>query len=207
MPYTPDATDVAQPANTGVAASTAAAEFRALKTYIRDVILADLNTKREQGDYLFAGPASFLDQVAISTTCQTANGFNVTASGGFQAAGYIGVGLKVGSFMSVGWDTVGASVTQTGDLNTAVTIDANTGNILCFGSGTSDTHYAFVVNNPKVNANDLIVVNQIAGVVKQFDVSVTNVAAGQFTISLYCKPGFGGSGFNATLGFAILSRS
>lgn len=34
MPYTPSATDTSQPADTGVLASTAAAEFRTLKTYL-----------------------------------------------------------------------------------------------------------------------------------------------------------------------------
>lgn len=34
MPYTPDATDVAAPTDTGIAATTAAAEFRAIKAYL-----------------------------------------------------------------------------------------------------------------------------------------------------------------------------
>ena len=34
MPYTPSATDVTNPTDTGIKASTAPAEFRAVKTYL-----------------------------------------------------------------------------------------------------------------------------------------------------------------------------
>lgn len=39
MPYTPDVTDVTNPTDSTVKAATAAAEFRAIKLYIRDVLL------------------------------------------------------------------------------------------------------------------------------------------------------------------------
>ena len=45
MSYTPDATEVTQPADTGVLAATAAAEFRTLKVYLHDVILAAIALK------------------------------------------------------------------------------------------------------------------------------------------------------------------
>lgn len=38
MPYTPDPTNVSQPADTGVPPSTAAAEFRALKVYLASIV-------------------------------------------------------------------------------------------------------------------------------------------------------------------------
>ncbi len=45
MPYTPDPTDPLNPPDSGVSASTAAAEFRALKDYIADVVLAAIAAK------------------------------------------------------------------------------------------------------------------------------------------------------------------
>lgn len=45
MPYVPSATDVTQPADAGVPGSTAPSEFRTLKLYIRDVILAGITGK------------------------------------------------------------------------------------------------------------------------------------------------------------------
>lgn len=45
MPYTPDATDVTNPIEGTVKAVTAAAEFRTIKLYMRDVLLAGLALK------------------------------------------------------------------------------------------------------------------------------------------------------------------
>lgn len=45
MSYTPDATDTAAPADAGVLAATAAAEFRAIKAYMASVLLAGLALK------------------------------------------------------------------------------------------------------------------------------------------------------------------
>jgi len=52
MPYTPDATDVAAPPDTGVLAATAAAEFRTIKAYLAEVLLAAINTKVTSGGAL-----------------------------------------------------------------------------------------------------------------------------------------------------------
>lgn len=61
MPYTPDATDVTNPADVGVQAATAAAEFRALKRYVRDSILAPLGTKAPSNNPVFTGTVSMTD--------------------------------------------------------------------------------------------------------------------------------------------------
>lgn len=45
MPYIPDATDTDNPPDTTVLASTAAAEFRAIKIYMAAILLAGLNLK------------------------------------------------------------------------------------------------------------------------------------------------------------------
>lgn len=59
MPYTPDATDVAAPDGATVKASTAAAEFRTIKTYLRDVLLVGLNAKAPLLNPAFLGTATF----------------------------------------------------------------------------------------------------------------------------------------------------
>lgn len=55
MPYTPLATDTTQPADTGVKASSAAAEFRTLKLYMRDILLAGINLKAPLASPTFTG--------------------------------------------------------------------------------------------------------------------------------------------------------
>lgn len=210
MPYTPDATLVTQPADTGVAASTAAAEFRTLKLYLRDVILAGLAAKRASTDYTFAGSCTFLAGLVSSTSIQ-ANSYNCATGSGYLgasgfAAGTTTVGLAAPSGTSIGWGAIAATVTQLTNLNTNVTIDAWNGNIVTAGDGVSGTFYTFVVNNNKVTANSLVVAHQVAGVAKQFNVDVCNVQAGQFTLRLECQAGLGGSTFVGTIGFAVLTR-
>ena len=64
MPYTPDATDIAQPADAGVKASTAAAEFRTLKAYIKNTLLAGAAT--------WTGTPSFQTQAAADNSLKAA---------------------------------------------------------------------------------------------------------------------------------------
>lgn len=65
MPYTADATDVGQPTDSGVKASTAAAEFRTLKLYMRDVLLVGLTGKANSASPVFSGNATF-DDVTVT---------------------------------------------------------------------------------------------------------------------------------------------
>ena len=64
MPYAPDATDTAQPADAGVKASTAAAEFRTLKAYIKNTLLAGAAT--------WTGTPSFQTQAAADNSLKAA---------------------------------------------------------------------------------------------------------------------------------------
>lgn len=64
MPYTADATNLTQPADTGVLAGTAASEFRTLKTYIASVILASIALKAPLDSPVFT---TQLDMTKFST--------------------------------------------------------------------------------------------------------------------------------------------
>jgi len=55
MPYSPDATDVLNPIDGTVKAATAAAEFRTIKLYMRDVLLAGLTSKASLAGATFTG--------------------------------------------------------------------------------------------------------------------------------------------------------
>lgn len=69
MPYTADATDVANPTDAGVKASTAAAEFRTIKIYIRDVLLAGLVLKAPLASPALTGvPTAPLGAAALNTS-------------------------------------------------------------------------------------------------------------------------------------------
>lgn len=66
MPYTPDATDVAQPTDSGVKAATAAAEFREIKRYMRDVLLAGgVTAKMDKVDGVGTGNTTLVN-LAVS---------------------------------------------------------------------------------------------------------------------------------------------
>lgn len=92
MPYTPLATDVTQPTNTGVLASTAAAEFRALKLYMRDVLLAGIDGKAG----LAASPV-FTSPVTIASTLSVTGGASFGATLTSQALVGSGAGYNIGS--------------------------------------------------------------------------------------------------------------
>lgn len=68
MPYTPDATDVAQPADTGVLAATAAAEFRAIKVYMA-TLLASINLKAPTTNAALVTPALGIPTSGTLTNC------------------------------------------------------------------------------------------------------------------------------------------
>jgi len=65
MPYTPDPTDVSQPADSGVKAATAAAEFRAIKNYMATVLLAGTNGKMNANNGVGTGNTT-LQNLAVS---------------------------------------------------------------------------------------------------------------------------------------------
>lgn len=59
MPYVTDATDVTQPDTATVKASNAAPEIRAIKVYMRDVLLAGISLKAPAASPVFSGAAVF----------------------------------------------------------------------------------------------------------------------------------------------------
>lgn len=67
MPYTPDATDVGNPPDTGVKAATAAAEFRTVKLYMRDVLLAGVNGRAPINNPVFTGIVETADMLVTGT--------------------------------------------------------------------------------------------------------------------------------------------
>lgn len=67
--YVPSATDVAAPADVGILASSAAAEFRTVKLYMRDVLLAGVNARAPIASPTFTGvPAAPTAAVDTNTT-------------------------------------------------------------------------------------------------------------------------------------------
>lgn len=82
MPYTPDATDVTQPADTGIKATTAPAEFRTLK-----ILTAALRAGTQMFTQLGIGRAA---TVALDVYSATANGAIISAQNASgTTAGYI----------------------------------------------------------------------------------------------------------------------
>lgn len=90
MPYTPDVTDTTNPIDGVVKAATAAAEFRAIKLYIRDVIMATLAPKANP---TFTGT---LTAASVSYSGTLTGGAGVINIDSFKfykdAAGNIGLG-------------------------------------------------------------------------------------------------------------------
>lgn len=91
MPYTPDATDVANPVAGTVKAATAAAEFIAIKLYMRDVLLAGMNSKAPLASPSFTGlgTVSALSNGAtleLMRLSNTGTGANTKAQLTFRAA-------------------------------------------------------------------------------------------------------------------------
>lgn len=68
MPYTPDATDVTNPIAGTVKAATAPAEFIAIKLYMRDVLLAGINSKAPIASPIFTGADGANVVTATGTT-------------------------------------------------------------------------------------------------------------------------------------------
>lgn len=65
--YTPDATAVTLPGDTGYSAAMGAAEFRAIKLYMRDALLAGINLKAPIADPVFTGTVAVADFVATGS--------------------------------------------------------------------------------------------------------------------------------------------
>lgn len=131
----------------------------------------------------------------------SAGGITVTAGGISVVAGtcalqaitgttYAGTdSIKTTSGNGIGYATgAGSTVTQITSMSTAVTINAICGQITCFPDALSTgNNVVFTVNNNKVEASDVIVVNQsTAPNAGRILVGVERVASGAFDIHVYC---------------------
>jgi hypothetical protein len=86
MAYTPDATNVAQPADTGINASTAANEFRTIKLYLRDILLAGLAGKAGLASPAFTGTPTGPTAAVDTNTTQLATTAYVIGQSYLKAA-------------------------------------------------------------------------------------------------------------------------
>lgn len=213
MPYTPVATNVTEPANTGVAASTAAAEFRALKLYMRDVLLAGIALKRDQSDHTFNSLINAsLAGIVCGPTCQSNLFTCVTGSGYTGVSGFVAgstaAALSGPSSASIGWSAVGASVNQLTSLVTSVTLNEWSGSIN-MGSAypNPDQYYVFTVNNNKVKLGDAVVVNcESTGITGQCIPDAHGVVNGSFKIRIIVPSGFDGPQY-PRVSFTVIKRS
>lgn len=81
MPYTPDATDVTNPLDVGIQASTAAAEFRTIKLYMRDVLLAAINLRAPLASPALTGTPTAPTAAVDTNTTQLATTAYVIGQG------------------------------------------------------------------------------------------------------------------------------
>lgn len=77
---------------------------------------------------------------------------------------------------------MGGKVTQGTSRTTAVTVNNYAGQITLVSAAGSTTPFSFTVNNAKVGADDIIVLNQDSGTDK-YRLHVTSVADGSFEIT------------------------
>jgi len=118
-----------------------------------------------------------VDSANLSGTSLTltgsANVGNLYSSGAILSSGSNGIGYTTGA---------GSTVTQTTSRTNSVTIDAITGSITLVSAAGSASYATFTVNNSKVAATDVIIVNQKSGTDK-YEAWVSNVQAGSFNIT------------------------
>jgi len=119
------------------------------------------------------------EYTTLNVTSDITAGGNISATGNILSSGSItsnntgGVGYSAGA---------GGTVTQTGSRTSGVTINKTTGAITLVSAAGSSSYASFTVTNSTVGANDVIIVNQKAGIDK-YEAYVTTVAAGSFQIT------------------------
>lgn len=157
MSYTPDATLVTQPADTGVLAATAAAEFRTIKTYMRDVLLAAINLKAPALNAVLVTPNLGTPSAGVLTSC---TGLPIST-------GVAGLGANVATFLGT---------PTTANLLAAVTGETGTGAVVF---GTSPTIATPVLTNPTITDYTETVYAPAAGTA--FTVNLANGTEQRFT--------------------------
>ena len=122
------------------------------------------------------------DTGAVTTTSTIGTDTSVTtltATGAITSTGTGGVGYATGA---------GGAVTQGTSRTTGVTLNKRCGAITMFTAAGSTTAASFTVTNSTVGANDVIIVNQASGT-NLYDLFVTAVAAGSFTVTFFTTGG------------------
>ena len=123
MPYTPDPTDVTNPIDGVVKAATAAPEFRSIKTYLRDVILAGLNLRAPIANPVFTGRIVGAD---IHNNASGASGASYIASGTYVPTFTVGNNVTAVSSFAWYWIRVGNVVTVSGTAYVTVGAEVTT---------------------------------------------------------------------------------
>lgn len=117
---------------------------------------------------------------------------SLTASGAITSTGTGGIGYATGA---------GGAVTQLTSRTTGVTINKRCGTITMFSAAGSATAASFTVTNSTVGANDVVILNQASGT-NLYNLIVTAVAAGSFTVTFFTT---GGTASDApVINFAVI---
>lgn len=132
MPYTPDPVVVTEPQDIGVQASTAAAEFRAIKLYMRDVLLvndAARLVKNASGgaDLVANARLGYIAQTDVATVAGIATA-NYGITYGSNYAGFSGPGLGVSGYYGILFATAGIERLRIGQNGNIVQGAASSGN-------------------------------------------------------------------------------
>jgi len=88
----------------------------------------------------------------------------------------------------IGYNTLGAAITQLTSRTTGVTINAFSGAITLFTAAGSATAASFTVTNSDVRITDVIILNQRSGT-DLYNLEVTAVANGSFRITFFTTGG------------------
>lgn len=127
----------------------------------------------------------------------TAPALRVSTTGAVQAVNATG-GLGYGT-------GAGGTVTQITSKATGVTLNKVTGQITTHNANLTTLNFVnFVVTNSAVAATDLIILNIVSGAtLGNYEISVTAVAAGSFTVSIYNRTAVT-LGEAIVIGFAVI---
>jgi hypothetical protein len=122
---------------------------------------------------------------AVSSAMTVAG--NTAVTGNVSATGSI---LTSSSSGGIGYATgSGATVTQGTSRTTPVTINSPNGQITMFSAAGSATAAQFSVSNSSVAANDMVHINVKSGATNIYNVFVSAVSTGSFTVTFYTTGG------------------
>jgi len=119
---------------------------------------------------------------------------------------FFGGNVRVNSAGGLGYNSTIGSNTQLTSRNTGVTVSNVTGQITLFTTTmAANTTNTFTVTNTTVAATDVIILSQRTGANANYFLSVSNVAAGAFNISIYSPAGAPSEG--PIINFAVIKTA